>query len=177
MKTSREARRGFSTKAAQSHFATSSPKSQRRWRNEIQRQRGGENRNLHRLPRRSHNLLPLRYAYAHRGEMEWYFEYLTAIVKRANPRRKVELTICAQQNCLCGAEYVSERTKNLLRAKNIKLKKLRMGEIEDDLFSMAKADNEAKIESVRREIEALERGEFNYYVPPTYINKIKLYLQ
>ena len=52
-----------------------------------------------------------------------------------------------------------------------------MGEIEDDLFSMAKADNEAKIESVRREIEALERGEFNYYVPPTYINKIKLYLQ
>lgn len=106
---------------------------------------------------------------------KWYFEYLAAIVKRANPRRKVELIICAQQDCLCGADYVSERTKNLLRAKNIKLKKLCMGEIEDDLFSMAKADNEAKIESVRREIEALERGEFNYYVPPIYINKIKLY--
>lgn len=105
----------------------------------------------------------------------WYFEYLAAIVKRANPRRKVELIICAQQNCLCGADYVNERTKNLLRAKSIKLKKLRIGEIEDDLFSMAKADNEAKIESVRREIEALERGEFNYYVPPIYINKIKLY--
>lgn len=106
---------------------------------------------------------------------KWYFEYLAAIVKRANPRRKVELIICAQQDCLCGADYVSERTKNLLRAKNIKLKKLRIGEIENDLFSMAKADNEAKIESVRREIEALERGEFNYYVPPIYINKIKLY--
>lgn len=106
---------------------------------------------------------------------KWYFEYLAAIVKRANPRRKVELIICAQQDCLCGADYVSERTKNLLRAKNIKLKKLCMGEIEDDLFSMAKADNEAKIESVRREIEALERGEFNYYVPHIYINKIKLY--
>lgn len=106
---------------------------------------------------------------------KWYFEYLAAIVKRANPRRKVELIICAQQDCLCGADYVSERTKNLLRAKNIKLKKLRIGEIEDDLFSMAKADNEAKIESVRREIEALERGEFNNYVPPIYINKIKLY--
>ena len=106
---------------------------------------------------------------------KWYFEYLAAIVKRANPRRKVELIICAQQDCLCGADYVSERTKNLLRAKNIKLKKLCIGEIEDDLFSMAKADNEAKIESVRREIEALERGEFNYYVPPIYINKIKLY--
>lgn len=108
---------------------------------------------------------------------KWYFEYLAAIVKQANPRRKVELTIYAQQSCLCGSDYISERTKNLLRAKNIKLKKLRMGNIEDDLFSMARADNEAKIESVRREIEALERGEFNYYVPPTYINKIKSYIQ
>lgn len=108
---------------------------------------------------------------------KWYFEYLAAIVKKANPRRKVELTICAQQSCLCGADYVSERTKTLLRAKNIKLKKLRMGEIEDDLFGIAKADNEAKIESTRREIEALERGEFNYYVPQTYINKIKSYIQ
>lgn len=108
---------------------------------------------------------------------KWYFEYLAAIVKKANPRRKVELTICAQQSCLCGTDYVSERTKNLLRARNIKLKKLRMGEIEDDLFGRAKADNEAKIESVRREIEALECGEFNYYVPPTYINKIKSYIK
>lgn len=108
---------------------------------------------------------------------KWYFDYLAAIVKHANPRRKVELIICAQQDCLCGADYVSERTKNLLRAKNIKLKKLRMGEVEDDLFGLAKADNEAKIKSVRREIEALERGEFNYYVPPTYINKIKSYIK
>lgn len=108
---------------------------------------------------------------------KWYFEYLAAIVKQANPRRKVELTICAQQSCLCGADYVSERTNNLLRAKNIKIKKFRMGEIEDDLFGLAKADNEAKIESVRREIEALERGEFNYYVPQTYVNKIKSYIK
>lgn len=108
---------------------------------------------------------------------KWYFDYLAALVKHANPRRKVELIICAQQSCLCGADYVSERTKNLLRSKNIKLKKLRMGEIEDDLFGLAKADNDAKIESVRREIEALERGKFNYYVPPTYINKIKSYIK
>lgn len=108
---------------------------------------------------------------------KWYFDYLAALVKHANPRRKVELIICAQQSCLCGADYVSERTKNLLRSKNIKLKKLRMGEIEDDLFDLAKADNDAKIESVRREIEALERGKFNYYVPPTYINKIKSYIK
>lgn len=108
---------------------------------------------------------------------KWYFEYLASIVKHANPRRKVTLTICAQQDVLCGSEYISERTKNLLRAKTIKLKRLQMGEIEDDLFGFAKADNEAKIESVRCEIEALERGEFNYYVPPTYINKIKAYIK
>lgn len=108
---------------------------------------------------------------------KWYFEYLVAIVKQSNPRRKVELIICAQQSCLCGCEYMSERTKNLLRSKNIKLKKLRMGKIEDDLFGMAKADNEAKIADVTAEIEALERGDFNYYVPPTYINKIKSYIK
>lgn len=108
---------------------------------------------------------------------KWYFEYLVAIVKQSNPRRKVELIICAQQSCLCGCEYVSERTKNLLRSKNVKLKKLRMGKIEDDLFGMAKEDNEAKIADVTAEIEALERGDFNYYVPPTYINKIKSYIK
>ena len=71
---------------------------------------------------------------------------------------------------------MSERTKSLLRAKSIKLKKLQTGRYEDDLFGLAKADNEAKIDSVKAEIEALERGEFNYYVPPTYINKIKDYI-
>lgn len=107
---------------------------------------------------------------------KWYFEYLAAKVKIANPRRKVELLISSQGNSLCGSDYVSERTKNLLRAKSIKLKKLQTGRYEDDLFGLAKADNEAKIDSVKAEIEALERGEFNYYVPPTYINKIKYYI-
>lgn len=107
---------------------------------------------------------------------KWYFEYIAAKVKIANPRRKVELLICSQESCLCGSDYVSERTKNLLRSKNIKLKKLQTGRYEDDLFGLAKADNEAKIGSVKAEIVALERGEFNYYVPPTYINQIKNYI-
>ena len=66
--------------------------------------------------------------------------------------------------------------KTLLRSKAIKLKKLRTGRYEDDLFGLAKADREARAQSVQAEIEALERGEFNYYIPPTYINKIKKYL-
>lgn len=108
---------------------------------------------------------------------KWYFEYLAALVKKTNPRRKVELLISAQETCLCGSDYVSEKTKTLLRAKKIRLKKLQTGCYEDDLFGMAKADNQAIQESVMREIEALERGEFNYYVPATYINKIKSYIR
>lgn len=107
---------------------------------------------------------------------KWYFEYLAARIKVAHPKRKVELCISAQENCLCGSDYVSEKTKSLLRSKAIKLKKLRTGRYEDDLFGLAKADKEAKVQSVQAEIEALERGEFNYYIPPTYINKIKKYL-
>lgn len=107
---------------------------------------------------------------------KWYFEYLSARVKCANPRRKVELVMASQENCLCGADYVGEKTKSLLRARTIKLKKLQTGRVEDDLFGFGRDEQIAKEESVKREIEALERGEFNYYVPPTYINEIKKYI-
>ena len=108
---------------------------------------------------------------------KWYFEYLAARVKCATPRRKVELIIASRENYLCGSDYVSDKTKSLLKARKIKLKKLQTGHIEDDLFGFTSDEHAAKTDSVRREIEALERGEFNYYVPPTYINEIKKYIQ
>ena len=108
---------------------------------------------------------------------KWYFEYLAALVKYYNPRRNVELLISSQESCLCGRDYISEKTQSLLRAKKIRLKKLQTRRYEDDLFGMVKADMQSKEESVKREIEALERGKFNYYVPPTYINKIKSYIR
>lgn len=108
---------------------------------------------------------------------KWYFEYLAALVKVHNPHRKVELVICAQDNVLCGEDYISEKTKNLLRAKKIKLKQTRMGTYVDDLFGFAKAEQENKIAEVQREIDALERGEINFYVPPKYINKIKKWIK
>ncbi len=107
---------------------------------------------------------------------KWYFEYLAALVKVHNPRRKVELVICAQ-DCKCAEDYISEKTKNLLRAKKIKLKQTRTGTYVDDLFGFAKAEQENKIAEVQREIEALERGEINFYVPPKYINKIKKWIR
>lgn len=103
---------------------------------------------------------------------KWYFEYLAARIKVKNPKRKVELIIVACDGT-CGQDYISEHAKNLLKAKKIKLKKLRTGRYEDDLFGFAKAERNEKEQAVMEEIAALERGEFNYWVPAIYINKIK----
>ena len=72
-----------------------------------------------------------------------------------------------------GLEYIEEKTKNLLRAKKSKLKKLQNEPIQNDIFDFSRIERDKKIKAVQGEIEALERGEFNYYIPPTYINKIK----
>lgn len=44
-------------------------------------------------------------------QWKWYFEYLAALVKVNNPRRKVELIICAQ-TLKQGQEYIEEKRKN-----------------------------------------------------------------
>ena len=105
-------------------------------------------------------------------QWRWYFDYLAALVKVNNPRRKVELTVCAQ-TLKQGQEYIEEKTKTLLRAKNARLKKLQSNPVQNDLFGQEREKREKAINKLREDIEALERGEFNYYVPPTYINKLK----
>lgn len=107
----------------------------------------------------------------------WYFEYLAALIKIHNPRRKVELTICAQ-TLLQGQEYIAEKSKTLLRAKRAQVKRLDSSNIiNDDLFGYQTQQLNARRERIQAEIEALERGEFNYYVPPTYINQLKRWLK
>lgn len=109
-------------------------------------------------------------------QWRWYFDYLAALVKVNNPRRKVELIICAQ-TLKQGQEYIEEKSKMLLRAKETKLKRLENTPVQDDLFNYAKDEREKKIQAVQGEINALKRGEFNYYVPVTYINKIKKWIK
>lgn len=109
-------------------------------------------------------------------QWRWYFDYLAARVKVSNPRLKVELTICAQ-TLKQGQEYIEEKSRYLIRAKETKLKRLENTPVQDDLFNYAKVEREKKIQAVQGEINALKRGEFNYYVPPTYINKIKKWLK
>ena len=109
-------------------------------------------------------------------QWRWYFEYLAALVKVNNPRRKVELIICAQ-TLKQGQEYIEEKTKTLLRAKKSKLKKLQNAPVYNDFFNFAKEQQDEKIKAIQGEINSLERGEFNYYVPPTYINRIKNWIK
>lgn len=104
----------------------------------------------------------------------WYFEYLAARIKVKNPQRKVELII-VPQDLLAGQEYVEEKTKNLLRKKRSQIKALGKP-IQDDLFGFHSEETKAKIERLNGEIADLENGVFNYYVPETYINKVKKWI-
>ena len=105
-------------------------------------------------------------------QWKWYFEYLAARIKVKNPRRKVELVICAQR-LLQGEEYIAVKSASLLKAKRGQLKRLQERPIVPDLFGFSQEVRNKKIEALESEIQALERGEFNYYVPQTYINTIK----
>ncbi|WP_418202531.1 hypothetical protein [Bacteroides sp.] len=109
-------------------------------------------------------------------QWRWYFDYIAALVKVNNPRRKVELITCAQ-TLKQGQEYIEEKSKTLLRAKETKLKRLENTPVQNDLFNNAKEEQDKKIQAVQGEINAIKRGEFNYYVPPTYINKIKKWIK
>ena len=105
-------------------------------------------------------------------QWKWYFEYMAARINVRHPRRKVELVICAQ-TLLQGEEYIKVKSASLLKAKKSRLTKLIERPVAADLFGFNQEVRNKKIEALRAEIQALERGEFNYYVPQTYINNIK----
>lgn len=113
---------------------------------------------------------------------KWYFEYLAALVKTHNPRRHVELHIARQDDktgddlILCGQDYIDAKTPSLIAGKKRTITKIRNRMPPEDLFGLGRAESEAKISTIQSEIDELERGEFNYYVPATYINKIKQYI-
>lgn len=109
-------------------------------------------------------------------QWRWYFDYIAALVKVSNPRLKVELTVCAQM-LKQGQEYIEEKTKTLLRAKKSKLKRLQNTPVQDDLFHFHSERLDKAIQDLQEAIRALELGVFNYYVPPTYINKLKKWIR
>ena len=108
------------------------------------------------------------------AKWRWYFGYLSSLVKVSLPRSNVVLFL-GEQDLLQGTEYVTEKTKTLLRYKESALKRLENNVVQDDLFGFASEANDEKKEGLRKDIEDLKNGNFKYYIPPEYINKIKLY--
>lgn len=105
----------------------------------------------------------------------WFFEYLSARVKVANPKRKVEL-YKGPQDVMLGDEWHEYRRNVMMKSCTTKLKKLEKEVINDDLFHFASQDNERKIEEVKAKFSSLERDEFPIPAFPEYINKIKNYI-
>lgn len=109
------------------------------------------------------------------SKYEWYFDYLAALVKVRFPHEKVEL-LKSQQGTkpfLAGKDYIEKKSQSLLKAKRSQLKQLETKGFDDDLFSFKGQEIEEKKGRIRKEIEDLENGKFNYWFPPTYINRIK----
>lgn len=108
---------------------------------------------------------------------EWYFEYLAARLKVRHPHRRVNLYILRQDEILCGEDYVEAKTPTLIKGKKATITRLKNKTITDDLFNLARAERDKKIAVIQDEINALVHGEFNYYIPPTYINNVKNWLR
>lgn len=105
----------------------------------------------------------------------WFFEYLAARIKVANPRRKVEFYKGPQEIKL-GREWHEYRRGVMMKSRTTKLKQLEKGVVDDDLFHFKSEDNERKKAEVKAQLESLERDEFSIPEFPEYINKIKEYL-
>ena len=100
----------------------------------------------------------------------WFYEYLAARVKVANPRRRVEL-YHGPSDILLGKAWHDYR-----RQAKIKLKKLQKITPDGDLFGFAQADHEQLLCNVKQQITELEHDEYPIPGFSEYINKIKDYL-
>lgn len=105
----------------------------------------------------------------------WYFDFLAALVKVANPRRRVEIW-SGPVDIMLGDEWHQHRRAAMLKSRAIKLKQLRNFTPSNDLFGFAMADHERQVSEVQRQIELLERDEYPIAEFPEYINLIKPYI-
>ncbi|MBQ8969197.1 MAG: hypothetical protein IJ064_05655 [Bacteroidaceae bacterium] len=105
----------------------------------------------------------------------WYFEYLAALVKVSNPKRKVTF-YKGPQDILLGKEWHEHRRQAMIKSRATRLKKLGKGVVDDDFFHFKSQDNEKAITEVKAQMAALERDEYPIADFPEYINKIKEYV-
>ena len=103
-----------------------------------------------------------------------YWEYVAARVKVKHPRRSVLLNYGTCQTP-CGQDWIDEHLPKRLEAKRRKLKSLMnpTKTYQDDLFGFASTKRLEDANKLRQQIERLEAGLYDAYVPPTYVNNIK----
>ena len=104
----------------------------------------------------------------------WYFQYLAALVKVHNPRRKVQFYYGPQMVKL-GQEWHEYRRNVMIKSRRFKLKQLENCIVEDDLFHFKSEEIEHKKNEIKSQITSLERDEYPIPDFPEYINKIKRY--
>lgn len=105
----------------------------------------------------------------------WYFEYLAALVKTKNPRIEVNLMIGTMQS-LVGEEYRKKKSEALLKASIARLAKLKKVSPDPDLFGFNVEDYENEEEKIEEKIQQLQSGQYDFYVPPEYINRIREFI-
>lgn len=104
----------------------------------------------------------------------WYWEYLQARIKVANPHRVVNLTVGRMDpKILLGQDFIDHRRVKLLQSRNRKLNELINTPFDDDLFGFKSQEMKARIGKLKSEIEALEHGEVTFPVLPDFVNEVK----
>ena len=108
----------------------------------------------------------------------WYFEYLQARIKVAHPHRVVNLTAGRMDPKMrLGQEFIDYRRATLIRSRSRKLDELVSAPFNDDLFGFKSQEVKERINRIRDEIAALERGEVNFPVLPDYVNDVKQWIK
>lgn len=107
----------------------------------------------------------------------WYFEYLQARIKVAHPHRVVELTAGRMNPKMrLGQEFIDYRRAVLIKSRSRKLEALVNTPFDDDLFGFKSQEVNERISRLKKEIEALERGEVTFPVIPDYVNDVKQWI-
>lgn len=109
----------------------------------------------------------------------WYFEYLRSLIQVRYPRAVVEL-FC-EQGCLSESkeDWVKRHLPTKKRGVQSTITKLQNQRklIPQNLFGDAYNEIDRKIKDKQDELECLEQGIYDYYIPDDYLNDIKKYLQ
>lgn len=106
----------------------------------------------------------------------WYFEWITALIKATHPHRKVTLDILKrdENSVKCGDDYIREALPNKIKGLRAKITAEKNRAMRgEDLFGFAAQRAAERIRSYEERLARYEEGEVDFWVPPTYINKIR----